>query len=196
MPDLGQLDLPRADDLLRLPEGQRLFILVGTEQKLSYAAQSRLNLEAIHPSRTGLLDAFATTLSERPRRPEAFPPASGATTSSGPAGNPAFAGGGHLPLNLTIGTVHPVPPVFEEGQPMSILTRGPEARRSRRKLGVLGPSVREVRLLGTAHPEPPCALGAQVEWWGRTYRVEATQPPPDQGPTRYVYLTAEVGDGY
>lgn len=67
LPHLGQLDLPRVDDLLQLPEGQRLFILVGTEQKLSYAAQSRLDLEAIHPSRTGLLDAFATTLSDRPR---------------------------------------------------------------------------------------------------------------------------------
>ncbi len=67
LPHLAQLDLARVDDLLQLPECQRLFILVGTEQKLSYAAQSRLNLEAIHPSRTGLLDAFATTLSERPR---------------------------------------------------------------------------------------------------------------------------------
>ena len=72
LPHLGQLDLPRVDDLLRLPEGQRLFILVGTEQKLSYAAQSRMNLEAIHPSRTGLLDAFATTLNDRPRGPRGF----------------------------------------------------------------------------------------------------------------------------
>jgi hypothetical protein len=40
-------------------------ILVGPDHRLSYALQSQLVLEAIHPTQTGrsgLLDAFATTL--------------------------------------------------------------------------------------------------------------------------------------
>ena len=41
-------------------EGQRLVILAGTEQRLSYAIQSRLGLEAIYPGQSGVLDAFAT----------------------------------------------------------------------------------------------------------------------------------------
>ena len=35
-------------------------ILAGTEQRLPYAVQSSLGLEAIHPGRSGVLDAFAT----------------------------------------------------------------------------------------------------------------------------------------
>ena len=57
LPHLPQLDLTSTDDLLALPEGQRLVILAGTGQRLSYAVQSRLGLEAIHPGR-----------SRRPRR--------------------------------------------------------------------------------------------------------------------------------
>ena len=60
LPHLPQLDLTSTDDLLALPDGQRLVILAGTGQRLSYAVQSRLGLEAIHPGRSGVLDAFAT----------------------------------------------------------------------------------------------------------------------------------------
>ena len=60
LPHLPQLDLTSTDELLGLPDGQRLVILAGTDQRLSYAVQSRLGLEAIHPGRSGVLDAFAT----------------------------------------------------------------------------------------------------------------------------------------
>lgn len=60
LPQLPQRDLATTDDLLALPKGQRLVILAGTGQRLSYAAQSQLGLEAIHPGRSGVLDAFAT----------------------------------------------------------------------------------------------------------------------------------------
>jgi hypothetical protein len=60
LPHLPQRDLTTTDELLNLPEGQRLVILAGTGQRLSYAVQSRLGLEAIHPGRSGVLDAFAT----------------------------------------------------------------------------------------------------------------------------------------
>jgi hypothetical protein len=60
LPELGQIDLSRAEDLMYLPDGRRLVILIGTEQRLTYSAQSRLGLEAIHPGRSGMLDAFAT----------------------------------------------------------------------------------------------------------------------------------------
>lgn len=61
LPRLRQIDLARADDLLKLRnDGQRLVILIGTEQRLQYSAQSRLGLEAIHPGRSGVLDAFAS----------------------------------------------------------------------------------------------------------------------------------------
>lgn len=60
LPSLAQIDLPRADDLLNLPDGQRLVILAGLEQRLPYAIQAQLGLEAIHPGRSGILDAFAT----------------------------------------------------------------------------------------------------------------------------------------
>ena len=65
LPRVPQRDLATTDDLLGLPDGQRLVILAGTEQRLSYAVQSKLGLEAIHPGRSGILDAFATA--------EAFP---------------------------------------------------------------------------------------------------------------------------
>lgn len=60
LPHLNQIDLTSTDELLALPKGQRLIILAGTGQRLSYAVQSRLGLEAIHPGRSGVLDAFAT----------------------------------------------------------------------------------------------------------------------------------------
>jgi 4-amino-4-deoxy-L-arabinose transferase-like glycosyltransferase len=68
LPDLPQLDLTAIDDLFTLPEGQRLVILAGTEQRLSYPDQSRLGLEAIHPGRTGILDAYATAQGRPARR--------------------------------------------------------------------------------------------------------------------------------
>ncbi len=60
LPHLPQLDLSDTNALLALPEGQRLVILAGTGERLSYDVQSRLGLEAIHPGRSGILDAFAT----------------------------------------------------------------------------------------------------------------------------------------
>jgi hypothetical protein len=56
LPRLSQRDLSSTDELLGLPECQRLVILSGTTLPLSYAVQSRLGLEAIHP----VLHAFAT----------------------------------------------------------------------------------------------------------------------------------------
>ena len=59
LPETPLVDLTRAEDLMGLPDGQRLVILVG-EHRLSYALQSQLGLWAIHPGRSGVLDAFAT----------------------------------------------------------------------------------------------------------------------------------------
>jgi hypothetical protein len=56
LPRLSQRDLSSPDELLGLPESQRLIILSGGAERLSYAVQSRLGLEAIHP----VLNAFAT----------------------------------------------------------------------------------------------------------------------------------------
>jgi hypothetical protein len=56
LPRLSQRDLSSSDELLGLPESQRLVILSGGARRLSYAVQSRLGLEAIHP----VLNAFAT----------------------------------------------------------------------------------------------------------------------------------------
>lgn len=60
LPDLQPRDLTRTDELLDLPDGCRLVILAGTRQQLPYGVQSRLGLEAIHPSRNGMLDVFAS----------------------------------------------------------------------------------------------------------------------------------------
>jgi hypothetical protein len=60
LPHLPQRDLHDIDELFHLPGGQRLVILAGTERRLSYAEQSQLGLEAIHPGRSGILDAYAT----------------------------------------------------------------------------------------------------------------------------------------
>jgi hypothetical protein len=79
LPRLPQTDLPTTEDLLALaddrpdsrfsdPEGQRLVILAGTGQRMPHAVQSRLHLEAIHPGRAGVLDAFATA-AETPSLP-------------------------------------------------------------------------------------------------------------------------------
>jgi hypothetical protein len=73
LPRLPQRDLATTDDLLSLPDGQRLIILAGNEQRLPYAVQSKLKLEAIHPGRMGILDAFATAngfVRGKPGRPE------------------------------------------------------------------------------------------------------------------------------
>ncbi len=66
LPKLRQIDLTSIDQLLKLPPGKRLIILLGADQRLSYPMQSRLNLEAIHPGISGILEAFATT--EEPRK--------------------------------------------------------------------------------------------------------------------------------
>ncbi len=60
LPDLPQIDLTNVDELLTLPDEQRLVVLYGAGSRLSYSLQSRLGLEAIHPGRTGILDAYAT----------------------------------------------------------------------------------------------------------------------------------------
>lgn len=68
LPLLPQQDLANTDDLLALPDSDRLVILAGNEQRLPYALQSRLKLEAIHPGRMGVLDAFATAAVLNPNR--------------------------------------------------------------------------------------------------------------------------------
>ena len=67
---LTQVDLDRAEDLLSLPDGQRLVILIGPDQQFPYTLQSQLKLEMIHPGQSGGLAAFATTYvtPKRPRR--------------------------------------------------------------------------------------------------------------------------------
>ncbi len=65
LPGVPEVDLTSTDQLLAAPEadGPRLVVLVGPEHRLSYAVQSQLGLEAIHPGQTGragLLDAFAS----------------------------------------------------------------------------------------------------------------------------------------
>ena len=67
LPEVPVVDLTRTDQLPGLPDpgGPRLVILVGPEQRLSYAVRSQLGLEAIHnpalAGRPALLDAFAST---------------------------------------------------------------------------------------------------------------------------------------
>jgi hypothetical protein len=68
LPDVPQRDLTSVEELFALPEGQRLIIFAGTEQRLSYPDQARLGLEAIHPGRTGILDAYATAQGRPARR--------------------------------------------------------------------------------------------------------------------------------
>jgi 4-amino-4-deoxy-L-arabinose transferase-like glycosyltransferase len=68
LPRLAQRDLNAIDGLFNLPDGQRLIVLAGTGQRLSSADQSRLGLEAIHPGRSGILDAYATARNRLTRR--------------------------------------------------------------------------------------------------------------------------------
>jgi len=68
LPRLPQRDLDAIDELFGLPDGQRLIILAGTEQRLSSADQFKLGMEVIHPGRSGILDAYATARSRLPRR--------------------------------------------------------------------------------------------------------------------------------
>ncbi|MDG3007435.1 glycosyltransferase family 39 protein [Paludisphaera mucosa] len=68
LPALPQIDLTDVDELLTLPDEQRLVVLYGAGSRLSYSLQSRLGLEAIHPGRTGILDAYATASSRVARR--------------------------------------------------------------------------------------------------------------------------------
>ena len=66
VPQLHQLDLDQVDELFSLPEGPRLIILAGTEQRLSSSDQLRLGIESIHPG-VGILNAYATVRSRQPR---------------------------------------------------------------------------------------------------------------------------------
>jgi hypothetical protein len=65
---LPQRDLNTIDELFSLPDGQRLIVLAGSEQRILSADQLKLGLEAIHPGRSGILDAYATARSRFPRR--------------------------------------------------------------------------------------------------------------------------------
>lgn len=65
LPGVEAIDLATTDQLRNLADsdGPYLVILIGPEQRLSYAMQSQLGLESIHTSQVGqpgLLDAFAT----------------------------------------------------------------------------------------------------------------------------------------
>jgi hypothetical protein len=68
LPQLPQRDLNVIDGLFSLPEGRRLVVLAGTGQRLSSTVQSKLGLEAIHPGRSGILDAYATARDRTLRR--------------------------------------------------------------------------------------------------------------------------------
>ena len=68
LPQLPQRDLESLESLDSLPDVERLVILVGAEHGLSSATLARLGLESIHPGRSGILDAYATTRTRRPRR--------------------------------------------------------------------------------------------------------------------------------
>jgi 4-amino-4-deoxy-L-arabinose transferase-like glycosyltransferase len=68
LPRVAQRDLHAIDGLFSLPDGQRLIVLAGTGQRLSSADQLRLGLEAIHPGRSGILDAYATARNRLTRR--------------------------------------------------------------------------------------------------------------------------------
>jgi hypothetical protein len=68
LPRLNQRDLNVVEGLFSLPDGQRLVVLAGTDQRLSTADRSKLGLEAIHPGRLGILDAYATPRSRVTRR--------------------------------------------------------------------------------------------------------------------------------
>jgi hypothetical protein len=68
LPHLPQQDIGSIDELLTLPQGQRLVIFTGAGERISYAVRSQLGLEAIHPGRTGVLDAYATAHHRSPRR--------------------------------------------------------------------------------------------------------------------------------
>jgi hypothetical protein len=68
LPRVAQRDLNAIDGLFNLPDGQRLVVLAGTGKRLSSADQSRLGLEAIHPGRSGVLDAYATARNRLTRR--------------------------------------------------------------------------------------------------------------------------------
>jgi hypothetical protein len=67
LPHLEEIDLHRSEELRNLPEGQRLVIFAGSDQRMPYSLQSYLDLEMIHPGHTGVLDAFATTRNSQGR---------------------------------------------------------------------------------------------------------------------------------
>lgn len=76
LPDLDPIHLDSPDALRALPEVERLVIFHGVAASLPYSLQSELNLEAIHPSQIGRLDALATIRPkpERGRRTPAATP--------------------------------------------------------------------------------------------------------------------------
>ena len=61
LPNLAELDVARIEDLADLPPGERLIVLAGSERRLPYSLQSKLDLESLHPGRDGMIDAYATT---------------------------------------------------------------------------------------------------------------------------------------
>jgi hypothetical protein len=68
LPRINQRDFASINELINLPEGQRLIVLAGMEQHLSSIDRSRLGVESIHPGRSGVLDVYATVRSRVSRR--------------------------------------------------------------------------------------------------------------------------------
>jgi hypothetical protein len=64
LPTLHPRDALRLKDIDTAGATPRLVVLAGSGVRLSYAAQARLRLESIYPSRGGNLDAYATQFEE------------------------------------------------------------------------------------------------------------------------------------
>jgi hypothetical protein len=78
-------------------------------------------------------------------------------------------------------------------------------RRSGTHTGAVGPSIREVCLVGLGSSvraggvlDRAMAGGGPVTWWGRAYRIEATQvqtaATDGPMPIRYIHLAPLSGD--
>ena len=65
VPEVNRRQVASVQDLLTLPTGRRLVILVGGDRRLSYALQAQLGLEALHPGGSAMLEAFATPRATR-----------------------------------------------------------------------------------------------------------------------------------
>jgi hypothetical protein len=68
LPEVPLQDFNDTQALLLLPERSRLVILVGQDQQLTYSIQSQLKLEMLHPGRSGMLTAYASSYTPPLRR--------------------------------------------------------------------------------------------------------------------------------